>query len=465
MAFATTPRAAAALAVVVTAGCGSDPTAVPPCTGGYHVCRGQVRDPDGRAVIVRGMNVSTEHKAAPYLGFHTAADLTRMRAAWGLNAMRWVMPWAAIEPSPGQYDDAYLDRVAERLTWAEAAGLAVVLDLHQDVYGEGFGFDGAPRWTCAQAHYDAFVPQDPWPLDYLQPDVQACFDGLWTDATLGARFAAAWAHVAARLGGQPAVLGFDVINEPHGGSYSLFDFERDRLDPFYQHVVLAVRAEAPHWLAFLEPAVTRNLGFPTSLEPFGFADVVYAPHLYDSQAEQGHGFDPARRGALIADVAAMRGEADHLGAALWLGEYGAVATTPGIDAYLDADYDGAAAVAASSMYWDYSRGGGYAPVDAGGAEVPAIIDAIVRPYPTRIAGDPLDWRYDPGTGALVLRWRPDPAIAAPTELIVPARLAGGGVTVACAGCAWTWTGDVVAITAPPAVGADGLATITIEEVR
>lgn len=42
--------------------------------------------------------------------------------------------------------------------------------------------------------------------------------------------------------------------------------------------MVAVRRVRPHWLAFLEPANSRNVGIPTSLTPFPFDDVVYAPH-------------------------------------------------------------------------------------------------------------------------------------------------------------------------------------------
>ena len=62
---------------------------------------------------------------------------------WGMNAVRLLTTWAAVEPEQGVYDEAYLDALAERLDWAKDAGLHVVLDMHQDVYGEGFGFDGA----------------------------------------------------------------------------------------------------------------------------------------------------------------------------------------------------------------------------------------------------------------------------------------------------------------------------------
>ncbi len=446
-----------ALALLVLAACGGD--GEPRCRGDYHVCDGQLRDPEGRALILRGMNVSGGNKTAPYLDFHAEADLARMRDDWGMNAIRWVMPWAAVEPTQGAYADDYLAAVRERLDWAASHDILVVLDMHQDVYGEGFGFDGAPLWTCDQARYDAFEPTEPWPLDYLDENVMACFDGLWTDPALGAAFAAAWRHVAETLGDHPAVLGFDVINEPHWGSHAIDDFERELLQPFVERVIAEVRAAAPHWVAFVEPSASRNLGLPISFEPFADADVVYAPHLYDALAEQGDGFDPARRDAMLRNVAVMREEATRLGAALWIGEYGGLGTDPGIGAYMDAAYDGAAAAAASSIYWDYGRGGGYAPIDADGDEVAALTAAIVRPYPARIAGAPVDWSFDDATGALALRWRPDPAIAAPTELIVPARF--GTAAVDCDGCVASVDGDRVSIVTPPALDADGIATVTV----
>ncbi len=441
-----------ALLLVGWAACGGNAGEV--CTGGWHVCRGQIRDEAGRAVILRGMNVSGDNKASPYLGWAQQPDVARMRDDWGMNGMRWVMPWAAVEPTRGVYDDAYLASVRARLDWAQAAGIAVVLDMHQDVFGEGFGFDGAPRWACDEARYAAFVPQAYWSLDYTDANVIACFDGLYTDDNVSGAFVDAWAHVAQVLGDHPAVIGFDTINEPHWGSYAVARFERDRLEPFDARIIDAVRAQAPGWLAFVEPANSRNLGIPTSLQPFAQRDVVYAPHAYDEQAEQSGTFDPAHRGDFLANIALLRQEADHLGAALWIGEYGGVSSDPQVGAYLDAAYDGAAAALGSTMSWSYSHGG-YGPIDASGAEIPAMTGALVRPYPSRIAGDPTAWTYDDTTGTLTVTWTNDPSIAAPTEIIVPARF--GAPTVTCDGCTVTIANDVVSIT----TAARGAVTATV----
>jgi endoglycosylceramidase len=255
---------------------------------GWHVERGFLRAPDGRAVILRGVNLSGAQKSPPYLDSKSEADYQRVRTDWGMNAIRFLMTWAAVEPDDGRYDDAYLDNVAMRLDWAQASGLSVVLDMHEDVYGEGFGFDGAPRWACDASRYTAFMPQTPWYLNTLDPNVEACVDDFYTQKK--DRFVAAWRHVAERLGKSPAVIGFDVLNEPEWGTYSIFDFEQDRLTPLYRDVVHAVRAAAPGWVAFLEPSSSRNAGIATGLTAFDFPDVMYAPHAYDTGAESGAGF-------------------------------------------------------------------------------------------------------------------------------------------------------------------------------
>jgi endoglycosylceramidase len=416
----------------------------------WHVVDGQLRAPDGRAVILRGVNLANVHKKAPYLGTETRADWVRLRDELGFNAVRFLMTWAAVEPERGQYDDAYLDRVRERLDWAEGAGLAVILDMHQDVYGEGFGFDGAPRWTCDEANYEGFEPEQPWFVNNLDPKVVACIDHFYQDDDTRARFVAAWGHVAARLADAASVIGFDVLNEPVWGSHSSSTYEKELLAPLYTEVVGAVRREAPGWVAFLEPGATRNTGVPTKLEAFDFADVVYAPHAYDSIAESGGGFDASRREAVLENAAKLREEADALGAALWIGEYGGSAAAPGIAAYMDAEYDAFAAVAAGSMYWSYDRDEGYGLLNPDGTVKEVLASAVVRPYPDRVAGTPLSWSWDEASATFTFTYEPDAALGLPTELSVPARSYPDGYRVECDGCETAQLPGILRVlTAPP----------------
>ncbi|MCU1277471.1 MAG: Endoglycoceramidase [bacterium] len=437
-------RALLALTLVV-AGCGNSPS-------GWHVAGDFLRAPDGRAAILRGVNLSGAQKSAPYLDDKELADYQRIRADWGMNAIRFVMTWAAVEPDLGRYDDAYLDGVAARLGWAQQSGLAVVLELHEDVYGEGFGFDGAPRWTCDSARYAAFTPRTPWFVNTLDPNVIACVDDFYTRADLQQHFVAAWRHVAERLGREPAVIGFDVLNEPEWGSYSIFDFEHDRLTPLYDKVVATVRAAAPGWVAFLEPSSSRNAGIASGLTAFEFSNVMYAPHSYDQSAEGGGGFDPAHRQQILDNVDKLAGEAHALHAGLWIGEYGGVATAPGIVEYMTAQYDAAGRVAGSTMYWAYDKSDGYALLNPDGSEKTTLLDTLVRPYPERVAGDPISYAFDAATSTFTLAYAPDASAKLPTEIVVPDRAYPNGYQVECGGCQYEKRSGALSIESPPGTG-------------
>ncbi len=442
-------RVILSLGFVVMSSCGTsnDAPSVPEPSGPWAVRDGFLHDAEGRVLVLRGANLSGAHKSPPYFGFHQPADYARLVQKWGMNSIRFLVEWAAIEPQKGVYDDVYLNEVAKRVGWARDAGLLVVMDMHQDIYGEGFGGDGAPRWTCDESHYEAFTPTSPWMMNYLSLEVQACYDGLWNSEELHAHYAEAWRRVAEKLQDNSAVVGFDVINEPHWGSMVMASFEEQKLQHFYEHVVPVVRSAAPQWVAFLEPSAGRNIGVRTGLTTFPFPNVVYAPHSYDATAEQGGGFNPTSRTVLMAKVKALNEEARELNAALWIGEYGGTFDAPGIDAYMDAQYDGMASVVASSAYWTYDKGG-YGLLDSDGNEQKVLLDLVVRPYPQRVAGTPLTVEFDEATRTFRFTWRPDRSIAAPTVIAVPSRVYGTGYQVECAGCAVEKTEEFLTIASP-----------------
>jgi endoglycosylceramidase len=431
------PRARAAassvLVVLALGSCSKTPAATNTSTA-WSVSGGFIRDAQGRAVTLRGAQIAGDQKSAPYIDPKTIADYQRLQSAWGFNSTRFLMVWAAIEPQEGQYDDSYLDQLAERAEWAEQLGLSVIVDMHQDIYGEGFGFDGAPAWACPASYYAGFVPASPWSLSAVNPNVEACTDLFYTDPVTRAHFLEAWRRVAQRLAGIPSVIGFDALNEPEWGTYPITSFEGDRLEPFYEAVVNVVRSEAPQWIAFLEPGASRNLGIPTSLVPFPFGNVVYSPHSYDTTAEQTGLFPAEDVPDIESKIKALQAEAESLNAALWVGEYGGQWNDPNIGLYMGAQYTGTGAVAAGSDLWDDSSGGGYSPVAADGSENIALANAISLPYPSRTAGDPVSYAFDDTTSTFTFVYTPDPTISAPTEIIVPSRVYPLGYSVSCGGC-------------------------------
>jgi len=65
--------------------------------------------------------------------------------------------------------------------------------------------------------------------------------------------------------------------------------------------------------------------------------------------------------------------------------------------------------------------------------------------PSRIAGTPTSWSFDPDRRVLELAWTADPRIIAPTIVIVPARVYPEGVVVDC-DCTVERVGDEVHLT-------------------
>jgi endoglycosylceramidase len=166
-----------------------------------------------------------------------------------------------------------------------------------------------------------------------------------------------------------------------------------------------VRAEAPHWLAFLEPMSMSNLGRDSHLTTMPFGDVVYAPHSYSTAAERAGAFADSERPVVLEKLQKLAAEARAMDAALWVGEYGGDGDLGGLSAYMDAEYDAFAAVFSGSAYWDYSRGDGFGILHDDGSEKTVLWDALVRPAPERIAGTPGAWIYDDGTRTLVVSYR------------------------------------------------------------
>lgn len=401
----------------------------------FSVRDGFIRDPEARAVILRGVNVSGRHKQAPYFDFHDTPDFQRLRA-WGFNSVRFLVSWSAIEPRRDEYDTAYLAELRRRVSLATGAGLLVFIDMHQDLYGEGFvGANGAPRWTCAESNYAAYRPVTPWFLNALSPQVIACVDGFWSSSELRGKYAQAWRQVAVALKDDPGVIGVDPMNEPPWGSMPNDVFERTRLAPLYRDVLAQVRAERPDWLGFLEPAASRNLGLPTALPRFEEPNVVYAPHAYDPDAERGLGFKPERRAAILENARLLRAEADALGAALVIGEFGGNASHPGIFEYMDAQYASHGQVMAGAMYWEHRReDDGYGLELADGGVKPDLHRAVVRPFPERVAGTPGPYSFDEATQTFTFSFDVDGAVKAPTLISLPDGWRD--VEVTCTACTW-----------------------------
>jgi endoglycosylceramidase len=402
------------------------PAAFPKLT----VAGGHFRDPDGRAVFLRGVNYSHRTKSKPYASWQKPEHFEQIRA-WGFNCVRYLLMWDAIEPEPGQIDEAYLDHVEQAIGWAAANGLYVLLDMHQDLYSGIFGGDGAPAWAAVDDLVEPNELLSPWFLTYFTTEVRASFDRFWTDADLQAHYAAAWKAVSLRAKSHGNVVGYDLMNEPFPGNEWPWSFESGKLAQCYAKVAAAIREADAGAIVFVEPAaVTANQGIPTTLQPPP-GPVVYAPHFYDPALMIGGPY----LGGWLAQIAfgVMKAQATSMAAPLFVGEFGISSGHPAAHQAMLDQCAAMEAALASWTYWDFNPDlGTNATLEIDtmslSADHPAL-PAVRRPYARAVAGEPVAMSWDGTRFRLQVR----NATALPTVVYLPFeafQVEGAG--------AWTW---------------------------
>lgn len=290
-------------------------------------------DPSGKPIQFHGINICNKSQDQGYTGNVSPADLAQIHS-WGMNAIRLCIFWDGLEPRPGHFDSAYLDRIAELVREAKQEGLYVLLDMHQDMYSVRYG-DGAPAWATLDDGKPHAKVSNWGDSHFVSEDVQAALDHFWANspapdgAGLQDHYAEAWQFVARRFRDEPAVIGYDLMNEPFPGrraatfqaamltglSASLAkhtnaphpsteelikmegtpegrrkivtwmgsmsnyramlrsgepimqEFDRSQLMPMYQRVGRAIREVDSRHILFINPNMSTNLGIRTAVLP------------------------------------------------------------------------------------------------------------------------------------------------------------------------------------------------------
>ena len=387
-------------------------------------------DPQGRALVLRGFNVNGNAKGDSLrVGKTSKEDYLRMSADWGFNFARFLVFWQAIEPQPGVVDTAYLERVYEQLDWCYEAGLNVVLDMHQDLYTWKYGGDGAPEWAIWDDG-EEFEMQSPWEKNYLQPAVIASIRNFWMPENghgdLQEHYIASFVALAKYMKGHPALLGYDLYNEPVLATRELFKFEDRYLHPFYQNLIDSLRQADPNTWLFYEPmAIGPNQGGRSGLGQLedprdGEARLAYFPHIYTLDLDLSGkyiGFP-----LFTSAWAAKRNrETTRHGAPMLIGEFGLDNSMPKALDYLEAVMRMSEKTGSGWAYWDFGKGGNWAPIRKDESEKP-MLDVLVRPYPQRTAGTPVSYGFNPEKQHFWLHWKADPGILDSTVIFIPKRV-------------------------------------------
>ncbi len=231
------------------------------------------KDERGRVLLLRGVNLGGsskvpfgangpthvregffDHREVSFVGrpfpLDQADEHFQRLHSWGLRFLRLLVTWEAIEHAgPEQYDQDYIDYVAEVVALAGKHGIDVFIDPHQDVWSRFTGGDGAPGWTleavgmrpeklvetgAAVVHNQVPgpFPRMIWPTNYSKLGAATMFtlffggrdfapnlqiNGQSAQDYLQAHYIESMRQLALALKGLPNVAGFDTLNEPSLG--------------------------------------------------------------------------------------------------------------------------------------------------------------------------------------------------------------------------------------------------------
>jgi endoglycosylceramidase len=436
-----------------------------------------ITDTNGRALILHGLNTSNNSKyhlhGMPWI---TASDVVAENNTLGTNAVRFVIFWDLVEPQPGVYDDNYLSNIKTRVNWYGSVGMHVILDMHQDLYGPGAvrvgpdDVDGAPVWATYTDGL-AIKSVSPWSLMYLQPGEMRAWDNFWGTTQkhpeLRQMYANAWQHVAGYFADNKAIIGYDLMNEPYGGTLQGVLFEPTVLLATYQTIINKIRqVDNDHWI-FVEPsAFPVTEGLPTTLpKPHdprkGEPHIVYSPHLYpptltlDNTKSSYTGLNIPAVNLMLATWTASTVTV----AALWkapiaIGELGAINyRSKGNLAYVDRLTELTDHIGASWLWWSNDVG------DTGPYQGNGVFNDLAAhlsyPYPQAIAGTPKDLQYDRTKKQLRIRFANKTGVTGTTDLFLSPYVFINGYTITTTDVEGTWnarynaTNHVLSITADP----------------
>ncbi|MFC9385827.1 cellulase family glycosylhydrolase [Streptomyces venezuelae] len=367
-------------------------------------------DERGRALTLRGWNVEDKaNRGAAALSAITERHFRDMRAK-GFNFARLLVFWDDLEPRPGEYSKDYLRKIERILDWAEKHDVKVLIDAHQDVFGPAFGHRGVPAWATRTDGLPFTPHPDDWFSEYFEPAVQRAFTHLYEDEDLRRAQARMWRVLADRFEDHPAVLGYDLINEPMGELREGEDLptaarriERDQLTPMYNRLADAVRSVDRDGWIFVEPTPIVGEGVPTGLGRIDDPKVVYAPHFYNTGMEAGADYDPAARWIETYEQAVTRYPKEYK-VPVVVGEWGPLSNSlPNVNRFYREAMASLGRYGSGWAGYVWCYGGGYCAVDGAGT-FRTNKELTAEPYAEAVAGTVRSASYDSGAGVYRLSY-------------------------------------------------------------
>lgn len=162
----------------------------------------------------------------------------------GANTIRLPFNYRLIETKPFVYSEEGFSYLDKALSWAKKYRLGVILDLHAACGAQNCDWHGD---SDGKAH-------------------------LWENAELRERTCALWGKIADRYKSSPALIGYDVLNEPVIGKE-----QEDAVKRFYAKAVKKIRAIDKKHRIFLEGNLwATRIDFLSDLSDDGITISIHA---------------------------------------------------------------------------------------------------------------------------------------------------------------------------------------------
>ncbi len=447
-------------------------------------------DQRGRRVLLHGVNLV--YKVAPYevvvdgRGRNVLTpDEAHRIAQLGFDVVRLGVVWKGLEPGtdpmndpavcapgaprrsgPGQFGtrvfSTYVSRLEATVSLLARFGISSLIDMHQDVYNEAFGGEGAPDWAvCTDGIQPApMLHVANWSVNYTGPGVSEAYGHFWRNDVVGnlqGEFDALWTRLAARFRGNRWVVGYDPLNEPYGAGLATqpdnpsFDAELEclytgRLHPGRdqqgrqvscppdvpaQGLIPRMEAADPTHLVAYEGNYSTDSGVPNNIGAMDYPRLVLNFHDY-CFLHVPNGPEPPSFGSVcgpLESVVFSQHEQQRVtdttpqqpGGPGWLlTEFGATTDVSDLGR-ITADAN------ANLVGWIYWQWINYD--DPTGSHSSALwpprqatasqLHVLSETYASAVAGTPTTMSFDPASASFSLRYVPDPAVTAPTVVVVP----------------------------------------------
>ena len=242
----------------------------------------------------------------------------------GFNIVRLLVMWKAIEPIPNPNLDQllpegqhYLNLVKEIIDALYSYGFFVIIDFHQDIAHEIYGGDGFPDWALAIDETHRRPPQSDlkdksWAgAYYLNRLVRHTLQSFWrnhlTNIEFGLKAYPVRTHLEKTIGqtvkffkelnggqGHPAILGFELFNEPHQVTIDKKTFEEYFLREFYTNVLSEIKKFNNKVFVFIEPRVDWNIYSPLDIIESHLDWSNYHPSDVNLELQLGFIHDPSQ---------------------------------------------------------------------------------------------------------------------------------------------------------------------------